>query len=1145
MNPRRLCSSGLVKGALILCGLAVFSLSQPDRAAAHNGLDPQCPLSGGNCPTGTVGDRWFGNHILGAGSYDPLGVGIVPAKERYTAGESVLITFSFPFDFARYGGLGNTTTRLLVAFSTHEGRDTTDLPCASFQPSPSAGQSLEEMPPAKLIKSNQEWNIDGYYALRADGSRTNAFAGTCTDTIHPVVFANPHVDAKDVALARQANSYTGSLTVTVPDVDYGRGAHGWTLSFQVIAILGGPGGATQWSPAYLGPFTVAENLDTGPSQPFQLDLASQCVGTTGTTAQVKDTLTFSYRPSWPVGIHSPETALAAGAYRTNDFAKMHWREYGMSFETSYRLLIDGRLTDYAREGPYGPQNKWEQIYVFMDLYLDPDLPGGGRWASQLQRVIYYNTADRPPSYPIELTYPYQAFQPLRTYQVLVRKAAWMPTSYLSNEVTSPAPSCGQRTITLAMSVRCDATMRGSDGRLVPRLSATWGLSGPTLSRAELHWRASNLGGGSNTDNSTDISPPTPGTFELLASGPIYFGRNIPYDFTILGFTTAGSWVRSPVVQLTIPDCPESQNPPIGQFDPPACESDGRITFVGWARDPDTDSLPTVIVLYRDQANETGRLTTELANQFYSGSGNETIGHNFGFRYELPAAANDGQFHLYFLFAFDPQSATFARIGVMGTTCPQGQLDLKVEDPAHPGTFVDGPITVPIGTNTVHLRWTSANVVSPCATGGNGWTDSRPAVGEETIVNITSFQVYGLICTLAGGTETLQDYVPVRVAAVDLKVEDPPGSGTFVDGPITVAAGNNTIHLRWTSEQTRPPCTAAGTGWTGAKTTAGEETFHNLTTERSYLLTCPLAEGSETVTDTLIVKISSLPAAVDLKVEDPPGSGTFVDGPITVAAGNNTIHLRWTSEQTRPPCTAAGTGWTGDKTTAGEETFHNILAGKLYALSCPAADGLGTLFDQVVVIASGSPTPSPTIHVIGDIFTPGSVSRLHVDPSSVVVAGGTIAVEESLKQIPGYSQSGRAQWSVVRDTMLENVSRLRRETARPLNRTALPGGLVNLNPASGNPFDGGITAETRLPEGGVWLVEGNLEISLPVTFYNTGTLIVTGAIHLRGTGALTVRNGTLGLVALGETDPSGITIEPTVEQIDGVAFFSAVGPLTVD
>ncbi|MBI4175088.1 hypothetical protein HY523_00550, partial [Candidatus Berkelbacteria bacterium] len=441
----------MVKFALILCGLAVFSLSHPDRVAAHNGRDPQCPLSGGNCPTGTLGDRWFGNHIFGAGTYDPLGVGIVPAKERYTAGETVMITFSFPFDFARYGGLGLTTTRLVVAVSTFEGRDTIELPCASFQPSPSAGQSLEEMPPAKLIKSPGVWNIDGYYAPSADGSRTTAFAGTCTDTVHPRVFPEPLIDAKDVVLTRQGNSYTGSVPFTIGDVDYNRGATGPTLSFQVIAIFGGPGGEAQWSPGYLGPFTVANRID-GPTQPFQLSLASQCVAT-GPTAGVRDSLTFSYRPSWPVGIHSPETARAAGASLTHNFAKMHAREYGMGFSAQYRLLVDGRLTnENTYLWSYGRTTTWTQVYVFLDIYLDPGLPGGSRWVSQLQRVIGSDGAVQPPNYPIELSYSYRPFQPPRTYQILVYQG-WEPTRHLSNEVTSPLPPCGQPTITLAMSVR--------------------------------------------------------------------------------------------------------------------------------------------------------------------------------------------------------------------------------------------------------------------------------------------------------------------------------------------------------------------------------------------------------------------------------------------------------------------------------------------------------------------------------------------------------------------------------------------------------------------------------------------------------------------------------------------------------------------
>lgn len=183
-----------------------------------------------------------------------------------------------------------------------------------------------------------------------------------------------------------------------------------------------------------------------------------------------------------------------------------------------------------------------------------------------------------------------------------------------------------------------------------------------------------------------------------------------------------------------------------------------------------------------------------------------------------------------------------------------------------------------------------------------------------------------------------------------------------------------------------------------------------------------------------------------------------------------------------------------------------------------------------------------VNVVGDIFSGKNVNGINVDPLSVVAAIGQINVGGSKLSIPGYQPTGQTSWEKASQKVVDSLGALEKARGIKLGNPdyALPNGAVastfNLNPAGKDPSSA--TVNQLQPEGGVWVVNGDLTITAPFTFRNIGTVIVHGQITLNGSGVVTVDNGSLGLAALGRTGvPGDITLGPNVTNIQGIAFFA--------
>ena len=257
---------------------------------------------------------------------------------------------------------------------------------------------------------------------------------------------------------------------------------------------------------------------------------------------------------------------------------------------------------------------------------------------------------------------------------------------------------------------------------------------------------------------------------------------------------------------------------------------------------------------------------------------------------------------------------------------------------------DGPITIDYNT-VATLSWTSTNASSCSAS--NGWSGGKTTSDSESTGNLTASKTYTISC--AGTGDSVSDSVTINVGApptlpppspqptVDIKAN---GS----DGPITIDY-NAAVALSWISANSTS-CTASN-GWSGQKNTSGSENMGNLTTSKTYALSCTGAGG--TASDSVTVNVLSptpIPT-VDIKVN---GYDDFA-----IVTYNGSAILSWNSTNTTF-CNALD-GWSGTKTTQGMESTENLTTSKTYTLSCTGAGG--TASDSVNVNIGTPPfTPCP-------------------------------------------------------------------------------------------------------------------------------------------------------------------------------------------
>lgn len=139
-----------------------------------------------------------------------------------------------------------------------------------------------------------------------------------------------------------------------------------------------------------------------------------------------------------------------------------------------------------------------------------------------------------------------------------------------------------------------------------------------------------------------------------------------------------------------------------------------------------------------------------------------------------------------------------------------------------------PASMTLPTNSTTLTWATTGSPTSCTATG-GWAGSKTSTGGlEVISGLTAgTYTYTITCSKAGTADTSSS-VTVTVSNYPLPTV------TLTANPTSVAY-NASSTLTWTSTNATT-CTATG-GWSGTKATSGSEIQNNLTTNKSYTITC--------------------------------------------------------------------------------------------------------------------------------------------------------------------------------------------------------------------------------------------------------------------------------------------------------------------
>jgi len=198
-----------------------------------------------------------------------------------------------------------------------------------------------------------------------------------------------------------------------------------------------------------------------------------------------------------------------------------------------------------------------------------------------------------------------------------------------------------------------------------------------------------------------------------------------------------------------------------------------------------------------------------------------------------------------------------------------------------------------------ISWNSTNATSCSASGGtNGWSGSKNTSGTFTTGNLTNSTTFYITCYGSNGTSA-NDSVVINVGNQPQNVQ-PTVTITADDTNIDY---NESTTIRWSSNNATS-CSASGgsNNWSGPKNTSGTFNTSNLTSAKTYQITCINAQGasdSDSVTVTVEADNQNSEVTVTLKADD-----RRIDE-------DDRTTIRWTS-QNADRCRGSGgtNGWNG-------------------------------------------------------------------------------------------------------------------------------------------------------------------------------------------------------------------------------------------
>lgn len=271
------------------------------------------------------------------------------------------------------------------------------------------------------------------------------------------------------------------------------------------------------------------------------------------------------------------------------------------------------------------------------------------------------------------------------------------------------------------------------------------------------------------------------------------------------------------------------------------------------------------------------------------------------------------------------------------------VTVAVVVPAPTVTINASPTSVTSGASST-LTWSSTNATGCTASStATGWSGAKAVSGSEVLTNRTSTGTYTLTCTGAGGSASKN---------ASISVTAPVPTVTFNASPASVAY-NGSSTLTWSSTNAAS-CTASG-AWNSTIGLSGSQVLNSLTTTGDYTLTCNGAGGSANQT----VKITV--------AAPPPVPTVTLNASATSVAYNGSTTLTWSSTDAST-CSASG-GWSGNKSTAGNQTLNPLISTATYTLSCSNVSG--TASQQVTVTVGAAPAAMPTLSLSA---SPSTVSN---------------------------------------------------------------------------------------------------------------------------------------------------------------------------
>jgi uncharacterized protein (DUF1800 family)/Tfp pilus assembly protein PilX len=228
---------------------------------------------------------------------------------------------------------------------------------------------------------------------------------------------------------------------------------------------------------------------------------------------------------------------------------------------------------------------------------------------------------------------------------------------------------------------------------------------------------------------------------------------------------------------------------------------------------------------------------------------------------------------------------------------------------------------------VQLTWRSEDATS-CTASGAPFTGTKPTSGTERLNELTKgTKTFKLTCRGVGGSAS--DDVKVAVIAKPTL--------TFSASKTQIAEKTAT-QLKWKATDATS-CLASG-DWSGSQGTSGSFNTGNLSSDKTYTLTCTGLNGE--VEQTVKVQVVGAPR-VTLTVSD------------NLVAPGESVTLNWSVEDAQS-CSASGSPFTGSKNPAGaSETLSNLTKGaKTFKLTCKGGGGTTSAEAKLDVI------PPPTL-----------------------------------------------------------------------------------------------------------------------------------------------------------------------------------------